>query len=102
MGPETPGGEVTYTLAYHPAVRVDDLPRIPGNLRGRIEQAIVTRLAEEPERYGSPLRGTLRGYWKLRVGDYRVAYRIAGREVWIYAVVHRRVVYGIVEARASP
>jgi hypothetical protein len=30
-----------------------------------------------PQEYGTPLRKTLKGYWKLRVGDYRVVYKIS-------------------------
>lgn len=82
-----------YRLAYHPAIAQEDLPEIPANVRARIAHAIQTRLTAEPERYGSPLRGTLKGYWKLRVGDYRVVYRIVAEEVRILAIRHRRGIY---------
>ena len=84
---------MAYRLLYHPSVATDDLPDIPRNLQRRIEQALTRRLAEAPERYGTPLRGTLKGYWKLRVGDYRVVYRIVKDEVWVLAIRHRRTVY---------
>ncbi|MFN3476352.1 MAG: type II toxin-antitoxin system RelE family toxin [Candidatus Methylomirabilales bacterium] len=45
------------------------------------------------KRYGSPLRGTLKGYWKLRIGDYRVVGKIVGSEVWIFGVLHRKRIY---------
>lgn len=82
-----------YRLVYHPAILREDLPEIPANVRARIANAIQTRLTMEPERYGSPLRGTLKGYWKLRVGDYRVVYRIAVHEVRILAIRHRTRIY---------
>ena len=82
-----------YTLRYHPEVAEDDVPDIPANLRQRVARAIRTRLTVNPERYGTPLRGSLRGYWKLRVGDYRVIFKIVGSEVWILAILHRRAVY---------
>lgn len=88
-----------FRLLYHREVVEDDLPRIPRNIRSRIAAAIVSRLTEAPERFGSPLRGTLRGYWKLRVGDYRVVYRVAAEEVWILAIRHRRTVYSDAEPR---
>jgi len=84
---------VPYTLRYHPEVAEDDVPDIPANLRQRVARAIRTRLTVNPERYGTPLRGSLRGYWKLRVGDYRVIFKIVGSEVWILAILHRRAVY---------
>ena len=54
---------------------------------------IEARLSTSPERFGAPLRGSLRGYWKLRVGDYRVVFKVGEGEVWILAVLHRKDVY---------
>jgi mRNA interferase RelE/StbE len=56
-------------------------------------------LSTTPERYGVPLAGTLRGYWKLRVGDYRVVFRVTADAVWILAILHRREVYEAAERR---
>ena len=50
-------------------------------IKNRIRNAIEHRLATEPHQYGEPLRKTLRGYWKLRIGDYRIVFKIAGDEV---------------------
>jgi len=47
------------------------------------------------------LRRTLKGYWKLRVGDYRVVFKIANDEVWIYGIIHRRDVYDKIIRRLS-
>jgi mRNA interferase RelE/StbE len=91
---------MTYRLLYHPAVARDDLPAISPEARERIARAVETRLCTAPERHGAPLRGTLKGYWKLRVGDYRVVYRVAEDEIWILAIRHRRDVYG--EAARRP
>ncbi len=57
-----------YTLLYQPEIDRRDLPAIPLNVRSRIAKTLAARLGETPEKYGQPLRGTLRGYWKLRVG----------------------------------
>ena len=78
---------MAYTLRYHPRVADHDLPKIPAQTRRRIARAIESRLATSPERFGAPLTGSLRGYWKLRVGDYRVVFKVAAREVWILAIV---------------
>lgn len=82
-----------FELRYHHAVATEDIPRIPSNLHRRIAKAIASRLAHAPHQYGAPLRKTLRGYWKLRVGDYRVAYKIEGSEIWILGIQHRKTVY---------
>ncbi|MGH8526771.1 MAG: type II toxin-antitoxin system RelE family toxin, partial [Gammaproteobacteria bacterium] len=72
-----------YRLVYHPAVASDDILKMPADIQRRIARAIERRLSVQPERYGKPLSGTLRGYWKLRVGDYRVVFSVVRREVWI-------------------
>ncbi len=90
-----------YDLRYHPKVRDDDLPKIPAEMRRRIARAIETRLQTAPERFGAPLRGSLRDYWKLRVGDHRVVFARRGQTIWILAIVHRKDVYQRAERRAS-
>lgn len=85
-------GEVRFKINYHHEV-VNDIAMIPANIKGRIKSAIETRLMTEPLKYGLPLRGTLKKYWKLRVGDYRVVYEIFESEVIIYKIAHRHEIY---------
>jgi len=42
-----------------------------------------------------PLRGNLSGFYKLRVGDYRVIYKLFRNEklLLVYALGHRSTVY---------
>ena len=82
-----------FTLKYHPDVKEIDIPFLNPAIKNRIKKAIETRLVTEPQKYGKPLRKTLRGYWKLRVGDYRVVFKIVQNEVWILGIIHRKNVY---------
>ena len=84
---------MSFRLRYHPDVVADDIPAINARLKARIRKAIESRLASSPHHYGEPLRKTLKGYWKLRVGDYRVVFKIVKNEVWILGIIHRRDVY---------
>lgn len=84
-----------YRIIYHPAVDQDDFPPIDARLRARIFRAIEQRLTSEPAHYGEPLREALKRYWKLRVGDYRIIYRVVEQEVWIYRIGHRKNIYNI-------
>jgi len=84
---------VSFNLKYHPAVKDDDLPLIDKSEKKRIRKAIEERLRAAPHEYGEPLRKTLKGYWKLRVGDYRVVFKIKDSEVWILGIRHRKSVY---------
>jgi mRNA-degrading endonuclease RelE of RelBE toxin-antitoxin system len=63
--------------------------------------AIETRLTTSPERYGAPLRGSLGGYRKLRVGDYRVVLTVEGAEVRVPTILHRTAVYERVATRTA-
>jgi len=83
---------VAFSILYHPDVR-DDLFRINEKLKKRIKTAIEARIAVAPEQYGAPLRKNLKGYWKVRVGDYRIVYKVKKNEVLILAVIHRKNVY---------
>jgi mRNA-degrading endonuclease RelE of RelBE toxin-antitoxin system len=54
---------------------------------------IETRLMTAPQQYGAPLRKTLKGYWKLRVGDYRIIFRIMDQVIYILGIIHRKKAY---------
>ena len=71
------GKAMTYKLKYHPDVKKFDLPKIDAKNRDMIKVAVEQRLATQPEAYGKPLRRTLKVYWKLRVGDYRVVCKVS-------------------------
>lgn len=75
------------------APAVDALTAMPRDLEDRIATVIEERLATRPAEYGRPLRHTLKGYWKYRVGDYRIIYAIKGEAVTVHAIGHRRQVY---------
>jgi mRNA interferase RelE/StbE len=93
---------VAYTLRYHHLVKSEDLPRLDNPTKARIRKAIETRLLTAPEEYGEPLRRTLKGYWKLRVGDYRVVFTVEGDEITILGIRHRRDIYKVMtEDRAE-
>ena len=89
-----------YRPIYHHEIS-DDLADIPANIKGRIRKAIVTRLLIDPINYGLPLRKSLQGHRKLRVGDYRIIYRIQGKEIIILKIGHRKDVSPKVLARLS-
>jgi mRNA interferase RelE/StbE len=65
-----------WKIKIHRLVLEEDFKSI-----GRSEQEIILKnirkkLSVDPEGYGKALLGELRGYWRLRVGDYRVIYKI--------------------------
>ncbi|OGI60152.1 hypothetical protein A2641_03665 [Candidatus Nomurabacteria bacterium RIFCSPHIGHO2_01_FULL_37_25] len=90
---------MSYKILYVDKVVKDDIPKISGLYKSRIKQAIETRLVTTPDLYGKPLRKSLKGYLKLRVGDYRIIFRIENLRVKIFAIAHRKIVYGIISGR---
>ncbi|EAX47309.1 addiction module toxin, RelE/StbE family [Thermosinus carboxydivorans Nor1] len=52
----------------------------------------------DPRRYGEPLKGNLSGYWRYRIGQYRLLCEIEDIEdnevtVYVIAIGHRREIY---------
>ena len=90
-----------YNLIYHPAVKKVDLPKIDTKNKTMIKRATEERLATQPEIYGSPLKATLKGYWKLRVGNYRIVFKISGNDIKVFAIIDRKTVYQQSERRVD-
>lgn len=82
-----------FDMVYHPDVVEKDIPKLSPADRNRIKKAIEDKLIIHPELFGKPLRRSLKGYRKLRVGDYRVIYRIENPKVKIFCIAHRSIVY---------
>jgi len=86
-------------VRYHPKVKSEDIPRLDSYIAIRIENAIRKRLMVNPIKYGYYLRGSLKGYRKLR-GDWRVIYRIVdNKEIRIIAIGNRKDVYKFANIR---
>ena len=90
---------MAYKLNYHPDVKKSDLTKIDAKNRNMIKRAIEERLTTRPEVYGKPLQRTLKGYWKLRVGDYRVVFKALNSTIFIFGIIHRKEVYKLIKKR---
>lgn len=84
---------MNFEVRYHELVLKEDIPKLPRNIKESIKRAIAEKLMIAPEHFGKPLRRSLKGYRKLRVGDYRVIFRIERKMVKIFIIQHRSVVY---------
>jgi len=83
-----------FNLKYLPKVK-EDLKEIDPKSRQRIKKAIKERLEKAPKSYGKPLRKGLKGFYRLRVGDYRIVYCVLEdrKEVLIVGIMHRKEIY---------
>jgi mRNA interferase RelE/StbE len=80
---------------YLEGVVSEDIPELPTAMAAMIRRAINSRLTADPIAYGKPLRHSLKGRWRLRVGDWRVVYLVdlPQRVVTITAIKHRKDIY---------
>lgn len=91
-------------MASEPRWAIEFVPEAAKELKklGRAEAERIIRTLEEriavledPRTLGAPLTGDHAGYWRWRIGDYRVIARIQEQRVTILIVRvgHRREVY---------
>ena len=85
--------ELEFSVQYHKDVLDNDILKLSQTWKKKIKVAIENKLTTEPETFGKPLRRSLKGYRKLRVGDYRVIFRLEKKTVKILAILHRSIVY---------
>lgn len=84
---------MTFDIEYHKDVLQIDIQKFDESIKMRIKTTIEEKLVNHPEIFGKPLRRSLKGYFKLRIGDYRVIFRITHKIVKIFVIQHRSEVY---------
>lgn len=91
----TKPGSDHYHIKYLNSVVKEDISFLPKTVRKLIKKAIEERLSIDPVGLGKPLCYSLKGHRRLRVGDYRIVYRIdhEDRLVTIVVIKHRKDVY---------
>jgi mRNA interferase RelE/StbE len=64
-------------------------------LVGALSSALIGLAANFDEIEPEPLTGDLTGFYKLRVGDYRVLYQVlhGDRLIVVHVIGHRREIY---------
>jgi mRNA interferase RelE/StbE len=76
---------------------LNELQKLDKTTQRRILKYLRERIAtdEDPRRFGRALRGTQSGFWRYRVGDYRIISAIQDDVVRVFVVRigHRRNVY---------
>ena len=90
-----------YKIVYHPLVISFDISKLGTFEKRRIKKAIEQKLESLPNKFGLYLRNNLKGYMKLRVGDYRVIFRIEDvkKQVLVFNISHRSIAYKMIYKR---
>jgi len=85
---------MSYEILYHPLVVKEDISRLDTKTKERIKKAIEKKLMVTPEIFGIPLKSPLTNFRKLRVGDWRIVFKIEkDKIVVIFIIQHRSRVY---------
>lgn len=84
-----------YIILYDLGAKKKDFDKISPPMRQIIREAIEKKLTVDPVKFGKPLKYGLKGYRRLRVGDYRVIYKIDEQRVIVIIVEidHRKDIY---------
>lgn len=90
----TPGNK-NYIVEYLQTVVKEDIPALPKTMKKTIKKAIEEKLMIDPIGFGKPLRYSLKGHRRLRVGNDRIVYRILpdAKKLIIIAIKHKKEVY---------
>jgi mRNA interferase RelE/StbE len=84
-----------YRIEYLDTVVEEDISSLPKTARDRIKRALETRLTMDPVGLGKPLQYSFKGHRRIRVGDYRIIYRVdhEAKLVTVVMIRHRKRVY---------
>lgn len=91
---DTANKSAVWNIQYTKSARTE-IDNLDGSIKKIIKKAIEEKLMTDPLRFGLPLRRNLSGLFKLRIGDYRIIYKIGKKEVvvLVISVGHRSEVY---------
>ncbi len=91
----TKPGNKLFEVEYLESVVKEDIPDLPKTMRSRIKTAIETRLSVDPIGLGKPLRYSFVGHRRIRIGNYRIVYRVnmEKHSILIVLIKHRKNVY---------
>lgn len=79
-----------FKLRYDPAV-AHDLDKFDRSVQTRLLNQIKKKLTLAPLEFGKPLRYSLKGYWRLRMGDYRAVYEVdSGQKIVTVWLIDKR------------
>ena len=84
---------MTYIVRYSKQIDWKRFRALSMREKKRMQEAIERKIAVDPVYYGKPLRKSLFGCRSLRVGAYRIIYRVEGKVVEIVLIGHRSTVY---------
>ena len=62
---------MAWKIEYTKTAR-EQLKKLPFDIASRVTEYMRERAAEAPRQYGKAMKGNFSGFWRYRVGEYRV------------------------------
>ncbi len=83
-----------WTLQIKPAAK-KIFDKFDQHTQKKISKYLYEKVIKDPYSFGKPLSANLVGYWRYRVGDYRIICEIKNKELIIFVVEvdHRSKIY---------
>ena len=75
-----------WQVKIHRLVLKEDFKKFSPKQRQHILAVLKKKLSLAPEVYGKPLSGKFSGYWRLRIEDFRVIYRIVKDKIQVLVI----------------
>ena len=87
---------MSWVIEYEPEA-LRDLRKLDRSIQREILDYMDQRIAkaEDPRKFGKPLRGSKFGLWRYRVRDYRIICQLQDRRlvVLVVSIGHRSTIY---------
>jgi mRNA interferase RelE/StbE len=74
-----------YKLVFNEEV-YKDLKKLDKPISKKIITAIKNKLIQDPISFGKPLTSTLKGFYRMRVKDYRVIYKVENQKLIVFVI----------------
>ncbi len=81
------GEKKKFRLRFHQKVLTHDLPNLKPSIKELLLHFINEKLVKRPFSYARPLRGGNDGYWKVRLGDYILGFKIMDDIILILSII---------------
>ncbi len=79
--------EKKFRVRLHEKVLNEDLQKLKPTVKDSLLYFITEKLAKKPFSYARPLRGGVEGYWKVRLGDYLLGFKIVDDILLILSII---------------
>ena len=82
-----------FVIVYGNLISIKELKKLDPEVLKDVKRHIEEKLTERPEVFGKPLQKSLKGYRRMRMGNFRVIFKIENQTVKIVFIGKKPDVY---------